>query len=122
MAYAETTSFIPGVPGPCYFRADRPFGPWYGFKCPRVDRLSNRNLEWNGYSGSGQGQDTEVQPFGTFQPPPPGNRHRIGSEPNQPDAWRGGDARYTAIRVSRQVAQYCSRPDLGFADGFEAQP
>ncbi len=115
-----------GLPGICYPRPDLPGPPFYGWNCPRVDRLSNRDLEWNGYEdvhGNDPGPDDfGVNPFGTFQPPPPGNRHRIGSEPGQPDAWRGGDARFAAMRVSRLVAQYCSRPDLGFADGFEAQP
>ncbi len=123
MAYADTSSFFSGFPGQCYFRADRPGPPYYSWNCPRVDRLSNRDLEWNGFQNE-HGSDGwfGVEPFGTFQPPPPNNRHRIGSEPGAPDAWRGGDARFTAMRVSRLVAAYCERPDLGFENGFEAQP
>ncbi len=123
MAYPHSFHGGTGLPGNCYERPDLPGSPFFGWNCPRVDRLSNRDLEWNGYKdvhGGDPGPDIfDVQSFGTFQPAPPGNRHRIGSEPGQPDAWRGGDARYTAIRVSRQVAQFCSRPPLIFANGFE---
>ncbi len=121
-----------GLPPSCYAGPMEP--PFYGFLCPRIDRLANRELEWNGYPPDPD-QDPPpdypspygVQPFGSFvsanpQLAPPGNRHRLGSEPGVPDLWRGTDARFTAIRVSRLVADFCSRPDLGFADGFEAQP